>query len=192
MDTGPRGGPQVVTGFTRSKRHDNLVVGPDDHPGSEALLAKSSLPDRGPSPVPRLQDTVRLSADGLAKVLGDLEARVMRTMWELGHPVPARAVHDRIAREHEVALLTVVTVLNKLVSKGLLRREKQEGLLHYEPQMSEEGFRAHAARRLVDGILSLGPSSIAASFVDALAEQSPARLEELERLVRERLHREER
>jgi hypothetical protein len=63
---------------------------------------------------PRLQDTVRLAADGLAKVLGDLEARVMAAVWALGVPSPARAVHDRVARTHTVAPLTVITVLNSL------------------------------------------------------------------------------
>ena len=78
------------------------------------------MPDRdGPGPgqpeEPRLQDTVRPWACGLAKVLGDLEARVMQAVWELGRPVPARAVYERVRCQHEVALLTVVTVLNKLV-----------------------------------------------------------------------------
>jgi hypothetical protein len=80
------------------------------------------------------------------------------------------------------------TVSNKLVKKGLLRRGKQQRMLHYEACWSEEEFRAIAARRVVDGILSFGPTAIAASFVDALAEQDPDQLRELERLVRERLH----
>jgi predicted transcriptional regulator len=150
----------------------------------------SSRPDEPSGSAPRLHDTVRLSAEGIAKVLGDLEARVLRAVWEIGHPVPARAVHERVIQEHDVALLTVVTVLNKLVDKGLLRREKQAGLLHFEARMGEAEFRALVTRRVVDGILSLGPAAVAASFVDALAETNPEQLEELERLVRERLHRE--
>ena len=66
---------------------------------------------------PRLQDTVRLSAEGLAKVLGDLEARIMRVMWTLDRPSPARVVHTSVAMEHKVEPLTVITVLNKLVAK---------------------------------------------------------------------------
>lgn len=140
---------------------------------------------------PRLQDTVRLSADGLAKVLGDLEARVMQAVWAIGHPVPARTVHERVIREHEVALLTVITVLNKLVEKRLLRRRKKEGLLHFEAQLSEEEFRSLAARRVVDGLLSFGPAALASSFVDALAERDPEQLAELERLIHQRLRGEE-
>jgi predicted transcriptional regulator len=136
---------------------------------------------------PRLQDTIRLSADGLAKVLGDLEARVMQAVWKAEEPVTARQVHELVLQEHDVALLTVVTVLNKLVTKRLLRRAKQAGVFHYRAVLLESEFRQHAARRVVDGILSFGPAAIAASFVDALAENDPAQLAELDRLVRERL-----
>lgn len=136
---------------------------------------------------PRLQNVVRLGADGLAKVLGDLETRVMRAVWKLQRPVPARAVHEEVARRHGVALLTVVTVLNKLVDKGLLRRTKMDDLLHYEARFSEDELTAHASRRVVEGILSLAPDAVTASFVDVLAERDPAQLEELARLVRRKL-----
>lgn len=136
----------------------------------------------GPLP-PHLHDTVRLSAEGLAKVLGDLEARVMTAMWRLGEPASARAVHELVARSHSVALLTVVTVLNKLVRKRLLHREERDGLLHFEPTMTRDAFMAHASRRVVEGILSFNQDAMAASLVDVLAERDPAQLTELARLI---------
>ena len=136
---------------------------------------------------PRHHDTIRLSADGLAKVLGDLEARVMRAAWTLPDPAAARAIHALVVAEHEVAPLTVITVLNRLVGKGLLRREKLDGVLHYQASLSEEEFRARTARRMVEGILAFGPSALAASFVDALAEHDPATLREMDRRIRAKL-----
>lgn len=147
---------------------------------------KRQRPTR-PSKSPLLQDTVRLSAEGLAKVLGDLEARVMRTIWIFDEPVPARPVHERIQKEHDVALLTVITVLNKLVQKGLLRRAKRGDLLHYEARLTEDEFTAHASRRIVEGVWSLDPDVVAASLVDVLAKRDPERLAELGRLVRRKL-----
>lgn len=135
----------------------------------------------------RLQDTVRLSADGLAKVLGDLEARVMRIVWRIGHPAPAREVHVHVIREHDVAIHTVITVLNKLVTKGLLRREKLDDLLHYSALITEEDFLTQASRRVVRGILSLGPEAVTASFVDVLAENDTGQLEELAELIKRRI-----
>jgi predicted transcriptional regulator len=149
-----------------------------------------SRKDKEIARTPRLQNTVRLTAEGLAKVLGDLEARVLRAVWALGRPSPARAVHEKVAREHRVAFLTVVTVLNKLVAKRVLSRAKRGDLLHYQARMSEEEFMAHASRRVVEGILSLSSQAVAASMVDVLAEQSPDQLAELARLVDDRLRRE--
>lgn len=134
-----------------------------------------------------LQDTIRLSAEGLAKVLGDLEARVMRAVWDLDRPVPARTVYARVVRTHDVAILTVITVLNKLVVKGLLRRAKQDDLFHYDAVWAEDDFMARASRHVVEGVLAFEPDVVAASFVDVIAEQNPNRLAELGRLIRRRL-----
>ena len=150
-------------------------------------MPKRSKLTRSAKTSPRLQDTIRLSADGLAKVLGDLEARVMRAVWDLGTPSSARTVHGRVTRHHKVELLTVITVLNKLVAKRLLRRAKRNDLLHYEARSDEHEFLAQASRRVVEGVLSLGPDAVAASLVDVLAERDPEQLAELGRLVRRRL-----
>lgn len=135
----------------------------------------------------RFHDTVRLSADGIAKVLGDLEARVLQTIWQLNAPATARTVHEAVAEAHDIAPLTTTTVLNKLVAKRILLRRKIDDLFHYEPTMPEEAFRASVSRRVVEGILSFGPEAVAASFVDVLAERDPAQLEELARLIQCRL-----
>ncbi len=154
-------------------------------------VSSARKPPRAMPRAPRLQDTVRLSAEGLAKVLGDLEARVMRLVWELGEPAPARVVHERVVEEHDVALLTVITVLNKLVAKGLLVRGKRDDLFHYSARCTEDEFRTLASRRVVAGILSLGPEAVAASLVDVLAEHDPEQLAELGRLIRKKLKEQE-
>jgi len=130
---------------------------------------------------------VRLSADGLAKVLGDLEARVLQAVWALENPVPARDVYERVMAEHPVSPLTVITVLNRLVEKHVLAREKVDDLLHYRACMTEAEFVAHASRRVVEGILSFQPEAMAASMVDVLAERDPEQLAELARLIRRRM-----
>lgn len=112
---------------------------------------------------------------------------MLRTVWDLGTPVPARVVHERVLEEHVVAPLTVITVLNKLVDKRILERHKAQDLFHYSARMSEAEFVAHASRRVVEGILSFQPEAIAASMVDVLAERDPEQLAELARLIRRRM-----
>lgn len=142
---------------------------------------------RAAAAAPRLHDTVRLSADGLAKVLGDLEARVLQAVWDFGEPVPARAVYEHVMADHACSPLTVITVLNRLVEKRVLDREKWDDLLHYSARMTEAEFVAHASRRVVEGILSFQPEAITASMVDVLAERDPEQLAELARLIRRRM-----
>jgi predicted transcriptional regulator len=136
----------------------------------------------------RLQDTLRLSAEGVAKVLGDLEARVMHVVWRMEDPASARTIHERVVEEHPVAIHTNITVLNKLVTKGLLCRKKLGDVFHYRACFSEEQFRKEISRRAVEGILSLGPQAVAASFVDVLAEKDPEQLASLMRVIQERMN----
>lgn len=137
--------------------------------------------------VPIFQDNFRLGSEGIAKILGDLEARVMRAVWDIGSAAPAREVHELVAESHNVAQLTVVTVLNKLVRKGFLRRFKRQDLLHYEAQWTEAEFLSHASRRVVEEILAFEPDAVAASFVDVLAERDPERLSALALVIARRL-----
>lgn len=144
-------------------------------------------PKRPSTPKPRLQDTVRLSAEGLAKVLGDLEARILRAVWSLGQPATAREVHEHIVGEHDVSPLTTITVLNRLVAKRVLKRTRRDDRLHFTAILDESAFMAHVSRRVVEGILSFGPDAVASSFVDVLAERDPDKLAELAVLIRRKL-----
>ncbi len=135
--------------------------------------------------LPKMGDAVRLSADGLAKVLGDLEARLLTAVWQFDEPVTARTVHELIVVEHDVALLTVVTVLNKLVEKRILSRRKIGGLLHYTAAMAPADFHDFVSRRMVEGVIDFAPERLAACFVDVLAERDPAQLDRLAKLVDE-------
>lgn len=154
------------------------------HENRKARTGSTKTP--GP-PAPRLHDTVRLSADGIAKVLGDLEARVLQTIWALQEPATARAVHDAVVIAHAVSPLTTITVLNKLVAKRILTRKKVDDVFRYAATMTEDAFRSMVSRRVVEGILSFGPEAVSASLVDVLAERNPEQLEELGRLIRRRL-----
>jgi hypothetical protein len=55
--------------------------------------------DHDTAPKPALPGTIRLPPDGVAKVLGDLGVRVMRAIWEIARPVPARALAEVYARQ---------------------------------------------------------------------------------------------
>lgn len=136
---------------------------------------------------PRLPETMKLSGNGVGLVLGELESRLMRLCWDADRPLTAREIHERLREEHPVSPLTSTTVLNRLVRKGLLRRARVDGRLHFSTRVDESAFVSQASRRAVEGILSLGTEAVTASIVEVLAERDPEQLEELARLIRRRL-----
>lgn len=135
----------------------------------------------------RLQDTVRLSAAGAGMLLGDLEHRILKAAWSLNRPATARELHERVARTHDVVYITSVTVANRLVEKGILRRAKHEDLYHYTATLSRDEFSVRASRHVVQRIVDLGSTAVSASLVEVLAERDPEQLAELGRLVRRKL-----
>lgn len=120
-------------------------------------------------------------------LLGDLEHRILEAAWWLARPVSARELHDRVARTHQIVYITTVTVANRLVEKGILRREKQDDLFHYSATLSRNEFSEQASRHVVQRIIGLGSTAVSASLVDVLAERDPEQLAELGRLVRRKL-----
>lgn len=56
--------------------------------------------------------------------LGSLEKEIMDVMWE-GCPCGVREVCDRLQEEREIAYTTVMTVMSRLVDKGILCRYKK-------------------------------------------------------------------
>ncbi len=135
----------------------------------------------------RLQDTVRLTAAGAGMLLGDLEHRILEAAWVLNRPVSARELHDKVAKTHDVVYITSVTVANRLVEKGILRREKRDDIYHYSATLTREEFSERASRHVVQRIVDLGSTAVSASLVDVLAERDPEQLAELGRLVRRKL-----
>ncbi|GAV23274.1 BlaI/MecI/CopY family transcriptional regulator [Carboxydothermus pertinax] len=65
---------------------------------------------------------------GVAKVLGELEARVMEIMWDLGEAT-VKDVHKVINQEKRLAYTTILTIMGRLHEKGLLTK-KSIGLAH--------------------------------------------------------------
>lgn len=82
--------------------------------------------------------------------LGQLEASVMQRLWEWDRPVVVREVLEDLQQGREIAYTTVMTVLDNLHSKGLVRREKQGRAYVYAATVTRE---AHTAG-LLDQVLS--------------------------------------
>lgn len=57
-------------------------------------------------------------------ILGELETRIMEMLWQQGNPASVREVHENLLSEKNLAYTTVMTVLDRLAKKGVVRRER--------------------------------------------------------------------
>jgi len=80
---------------------------------------------------------------------GELERAVVEVLWDAGHPLTARAVVDGLPGR-ELAVTTVLTVLSRLETKGLVRRTRDGRAHSYEAGASREGHTAALMQQLLD------------------------------------------
>jgi predicted transcriptional regulator len=116
----------------------------------------------------------------LEKVLGPLEADVMRAVWRAKTPVSVRDVLASLnkSRRESLAYTTVMTVMSRLAEKEILRRKAQGRAFLYEAAVQD------AAAIAVRGLVRDFGESAVAQFVDE-ARADPKLLRRLERLLRE-------
>ena len=121
-----------------------------------------------------------LGARGLARVLGDLEARILEIVW-VRERATVKDVTDALGPDAHIK--TVMTVMNRMVDKRLLRRERHGRAYDYEPIASRDAFMAQVADRVLDGLMSDFRQPTLARFIET-ADQT--HLAELEALIRSR------
>lgn len=127
----------------------------------------------------------RLRGRRLARVLGDLEAQIMEVLWRRGS-ASIREVWDDLKRQRPLAFNTVMTVMNRLVEKRLLRRVDRRGSYRYHPRVDREAFLTQVSHDVAEALVQEFGDVAVAQFIEVLEEVDPEKLAALERLVRER------
>lgn len=117
-------------------------------------------------------------------LLGDLEAPIMRLMWETDTATVRDVVHLLRANGRPLAYTTVMTVMGRLTGKELLTRELAGKTHVYRAALTEEQFlRLVAARRVQALVDEFGDLAIA-QFLATVNELSPERQRQLEKIAR--------
>lgn len=73
--------------------------------------------------------------------LGTLERDVMAHLWGAGSAQTVRQVHEALS-ERGLAYTTVMTVLDRLAKKGVVRQERAGRAFEYSPVQSREEMTA--------------------------------------------------
>jgi len=79
-----------------------------------------------------------------------LELMCLRALWSLEEG-NVKAVQQVVAQSRPLAYTTIMTVLDRLVRKGMLARRKVGRSFVYAPQASRDAMRRAAVRELLEG-----------------------------------------
>jgi len=126
----------------------------------------------------------RSSEPSLAR-LGPLEQRLLQEIWLRGNAT----VRELLQESHlNIAYTTVMTTLDRLYKKRLLRREPDGRAFRYAPCVTQEEMQRAAAGQAIRQLLESGAaSSLPLSYlVEAVSEHDVQLLDELQDLVEQK------
>ena len=115
--------------------------------------------------------------------LGPLERQVLEVLWERKRAATVRSVQPSFPR---LAYTTLMTTLDRLYRKGVLRRFRLGRAFGYEPRCSrDELFGWMVSGQVADLMAACGDSTLLLStLVQAVGHTDAELLDELEALVR--------
>jgi predicted transcriptional regulator len=132
---------------------------------------------------PSYRQFTRRHGQGIDRLLGELEVDIMEVLWreEASAPMTVRDVLTRLNAERAapVAYTTVMTVMARLVEKGLLTRTLVGHTHEYQVVQSRDEFLRRASQQIVQDLVADFGEVAIASFVEAIERVDPARLQQL-------------
>jgi predicted transcriptional regulator len=81
--------------------------------------------------------------------LGELERSVMNVLWDATAPLTVREVLDALG-ERDLAYTTVMTVLDRLGTKQMVRRERDGRAFHYAPALTRDAATSELLHAALD------------------------------------------
>jgi predicted transcriptional regulator len=117
-----------------------------------------------------------------SRQLGPLEQRLLDAMWARGSATVRELVEHG---QQDLAYTTVMTTLDRLYKKNVLKREAEGRAFRYAPRFSREELHREVAGHAFRQLLDASPaSSLPLSFlVEILSERDEQLLDDLWKLV---------
>lgn len=113
------------------------------------------------------------------QALGELEAKVMEVVWKLGS-ASVRDVLNNIKSHKKPAYTTIMTVMARLYTKKVLKREFENDAYIYTPIQDKEGFLAATSKKIINNLIhQFGEEVAVASFIDAMGLTNVKKSKEL-------------
>ncbi|WP_232242527.1 BlaI/MecI/CopY family transcriptional regulator [Paenibacillus sp. GSMTC-2017] len=126
----------------------------------------------------------KADGEGLTQFFGALEAKIMQILWS-SKPLTIKEVQAQLEPDKTVAFNTVMTVMNRLVEKGHLRKEAKARNGLFEPTQTKDQFLEEQTKAVATGLIQEFGNIAVSQFVEAIEDIEPSLLEQLEKRLLE-------
>lgn len=128
--------------------------------------------------------TFKVGERGLNRFFGPLEAKIMDILWARpGSSI--REVQTALEQDKDVNFNTVMTVMNRLVDKGLLGKSQKGRTSLYQPVQSKEEFMNDQSKELSHELVDEFGALALNHMLDALDEADEGLIERLEQKIKQ-------
>ncbi len=123
-------------------------------------------------------------AEGVGKVLGELEAKIMHAIWENKEGLGVQGVRTILHHAYKpLSTNATMTVMNRLVEKKLLAKEKKEGVFLYHATISYKDFTKMIAHHFLRALIHDPSLFSVAHFADMKNELDEETVKKLKQFV---------
>ena len=83
------------------------------------------------------------------KSVSDAELEILEVLWAAGEPLNTAQIRNMLEKNKSWERTTVLTLIQRLVKKGMLRQEKKE-VYYYCPSVSREAYVKEETKNFVN------------------------------------------
>ena len=98
--------------------------------------------------------------------LSKRELDIIKIVWRLNR-ASLREVHNELTKTTELAYPTTKTVLDRMVTKGYLRRENVHGIFVYSSLLSKPSGLAGLVQNFIENVLEIDAGAITSLFANS-------------------------
>jgi predicted transcriptional regulator len=122
------------------------------------------------------------SGEGLSRFFGPLEAKILEFLWE-GEELSIKEVQQRLEAEKVVSFNTVMTVMKRLVDKGVLQKRTKGRTSLFKPIQSKTEFLEEQSKKLTENLLDEFGGVVITHMLDSLTDIDETLMDKLEQKI---------
>lgn len=98
--------------------------------------------------------SIQIQKEGIGKSLGELEAQIMKILWESDAPLSAREVTTQLNEYKDISFNAVSTVIKRLEAKNLVLKKAKGKRYSYTPLVERKDFAQNIVQETFQSLLN--------------------------------------